>query len=53
MVSVVVFKIISVADRPPSSCFVAGFQVMTIAARLAASYFVTSCTLTVPLFTQH
>ena len=40
-VSVVVFKIISVTDRPPSSCFVPGFQVMTIAGRLAASYFVT------------
>ena len=44
-VSVVVFKIISVTDRPLlcplSSCFVAGFQVMTIAGRLAASYFVT------------
>ena len=40
-VSVVVFKIISVTDRPPSSCFVAGFQIMTIAGRLAASYFVT------------
>ena len=40
-VSVVVFKIISVTDRPPSSCFVAGFQVMAIAGRLAAIYFVT------------
>ena len=40
-VSVVVFKIISVTDRPPSSCFVAGFQVITIAGRLAAIYFVT------------
>ena len=40
-VSVVVFKIISVTDRPPSSCFVAGFQVMTVAGRLAANYFVT------------
>jgi len=43
----VVFKIISVTGLPTSSCFVARFQVISVADRFTASYFQF---VTVPLF---